>query len=426
MERKTVKSGSNNTKLILCSLILFLMIYNGTISGINVLSNERIAIVMSVVACIVLSHGKFILKKDIASKAVMKMLCFQLFLLVYVIFLNITIGRGEGNNIFNSIVLFLLYVPIAFYCLSYLFNTVDDFMKCLVLISTFQSIIIIFCLFVPPIAQIVDSFFNKYEYFDYSLMRASGYAAGILCITSTGTLQLSVGLIACVYYIVERNKSFSYLIVFLIQAIATIAVSRTGLLIVMLCVTAIFFESSKRGKPIFFKIFIGFTIGSLGLYLILVTTNQASLLPYLFRRIIRLLETGVYNGFLRLYFHSSSTVIPPISFETILGTGITSGTSGNGITINADGGYIRNYVAMGLPLAIIFYVFFDFGLMIRAMKQMRVKKLTYISTLFIMIMLVGEFKEPFFYSKYYFIIYYVFISLAEKSLVLTLPVKNLT
>lgn len=73
-------------------------------------------------------------------------------------------------------------------------------------------------------------------------------------------------------------------------------------------------------------------------------------------RVDALFDKGIWDSFLKFYFYGSDTVIPPLTWETFWGLGILSGTSGSGITINADGAFIKMYAAVGPLLTIAFYI----------------------------------------------------------------------
>ena len=117
-------------------------------------------------------------------------------------------------------------------------------------------------------------------------------------------------------------------------------------------------------------------------------------------------------GFFEGYFAGKTTIIPNVSWKTILGTGITSGVSGNGVAVNVDGGYLRLYVAFGLPLAIVFYVFLYYKLF-RAAKSMPDSRLKNVLLLFLVIIIIGEFKEYVIFQQYMLCIFYTAAILAS-------------
>ena len=140
--------------------------------------------------------------------------------------------------------------------------------------------------------------------------------------------------------------------------------------------------------------------------------NISRLFGSVFPRVADLFERGVYGSFLKFYFDGGDTVIPPVSWETIIGIGLVSGTSGHGITVNADGGFFRMYAAIGLPLSIVFYIIL-FAIVLRALSRVRNATVKTVAWFFFAMMLIGEFKEFYLYTRYLLTLYFVFLRVAE-------------
>jgi hypothetical protein len=137
--------------------------------------------------------------------------------------------------------------------------------------------------------------------------------------------------------------------------------------------------------------------------------NLHDQLEKIFTRLIQLQRRGLWDGFFESYFSVGENRIPEISIKTIIGTGIASGTSGNGVYINADGGFVRSYVSMGLILAIVNYSLI-FGLLVKGIRLANDRPKIFLGVLVALLLLIGELKEPFIY-KYYFmsIIFAMFV-----------------
>lgn len=84
-----------------------------------------------------------------------------------------------------------------------------------------------------------------------------------------------------------------------------------------------------------------------------------------------------------------SMPLPPLSNETIAGTGLITGRYGN--ASGSDSGYVQTYFALGLPMTVLFYVtFFGHGLGAAWRSRERLRL-----SLFLLVLIVIELKEPF-------------------------------
>ena len=91
--------------------------------------------------------------------------------------------------------------------------------------------------------------------------------------------------------------------------------------------------------------------------------------------------------------------VPPLSFETIIGTGRVRSITGNGNASGHDSGYVQTYYSLGLLLAIFFYIFFlifaIFLIQRNKFQKYYDSKKQKILYLLILIVFVIEIKEPF-------------------------------
>lgn len=397
---KIKESFFTKTLLVFC---MFFIIYDfSIIEKFRSITTGRIAVV--VLFLIALFKGLPRLKKSNETKKMFSMCVFQLFLLVYtsLILFAIGVGTDKTATITNYIINFVILVPLEFYLLCVILKSLDDLMNILFVVTIIQCFVIVFALVSPSFANFVDNTINgNNPYWDYSHMRKLYYPGGINCITSLGALKLSVGIVPCIYFIQKNNHTFFYFISFLFISFSMIAVARTGFILFLAGLICLF-SCVRNKKRLVLPIISMFII----LFIVLIILIRRASFQSLFHRLFVLFENGLRDGFLNDYFHGETTVIPNISLKTIIGTGIVSGISGNGVVINADGGFIRMYTAFGLPLAIVFYIMIILTVysLIRRTKE----KATKLSLIFLaIIFLVGEFKEPFFYTRYCVILLFV-------------------
>ena len=395
-------------------LLIFIIVYSNSYPTIPLVSNnDRIALLVMVFSLFILG---FTFKKPshLIKNTFGKLWVFNLFLFLYVLIVLIVFGFGEGENILGSLAYFLLFMPVSFLFFSKTIKSADQLMHYLSMITLIQSIIIFISIVNGEFASKIDYIFNQNQYFDFALMRKQGYPGGIWCITSTGAMQLSLGLISSSYFIIKkRNKLLNYCL-FIFFSFISIAVARTAIVVVGACAIILLFSIIAEKGWESLKGILAISIIAIALVIILNQPSVKDSLPAMFKRVFELKERGLYNGFFSGYFNGKTTIIPKIQADTIIGTGITSGISGQGIEINADGGFVRMYCAIGLPLSIVFY-----GLLIwiifKCFKacDYSVDKLSII--MFGIVFIIGEFKEPFFYKKYFWLVIFLFVYFMQKS-----------
>lgn len=409
------RKGTTIQKIVK-TVAFFAYIYSVTIVGL--LSGEVLAILIGFVFVAVSKRGIRIYSSNEGTKAAKKLFGFLIFAFLYSLFaLYISNSMNSFDISLPRILIFLfLYGGIAYIVFTNWVYSVEELFSILFLVSIIQAIIIFATILSPSIAEIVDNLpINSSQYFTYSTMRKMGYQSGIACITSTGSLQLSMGLIACVYFILNRSKNGAYIFAFFFLSVIMTTVSRTGLLLAIAALIIIMFSkrSSKKYRVIGVLLLVFFVA-----LIIIPLTNLGGSLSVIFSRLIRTKEIGLYNSFFDGYFQTGSFItergIPPITWKTILGVGITSGTSGNGVYINADGGFFRLYAALGLPTAIITICYLFFGA-IKNTRSIKENSLRIVAIVFVTFLIIGEFKEPFVLStRYMLIMFLVYLTLLHR------------
>ena len=119
-------------------------------------------------------------------------------------------------------------------------------------------------------------------------------------------------------------------------------------------------------------------------------------------------DDGV-SSFFEAYFYGND--IPKISLPTIIGTSIVSGVSGNGVVISADGGFIKNYVALGLLLSIFVYGYL-INIFFHIKKKFRGTHIEYVLIFYGLYILFSDFKEYFLLYRGSLCLFFVFVMLA--------------
>lgn len=403
-------------------LLLFFYVYNTPLLGFpQSLTTIRLttfaSLLLAFVICAI-NKQPVGLPNCFTRKTFRKVIFFQIILFIYVLWLLLSFGFGDGSHIvFNIINTFLFsFLPVISFVI--LFNNIEDFMKALIWITILQTIAVWLCMISPSIAQVIDTLFPPTELTLEKNLR-DGYAGGINCIAAPGVFKYALGIMSCIYFIVVRQKR-KYYILLLLFGLTSSLIARTGLIITASVFLFIFFDAIFRSH-------FHLTMRNIGILLLVVFAVSIILYvvlnsPFMreqFARMEFLFEVGAKAGFFNAYFDGSDTIIPPITSETLIGTGITSGRSGNGIYVNADGGYVKLYVAYGLIIAIFFYTFL-YTKMVGIAKRFRDKSLRFFVYLFILYIVAAEFKEFVIYDMYMLCVFFIMTLLIDKEQKLSL------
>jgi hypothetical protein len=399
------------------SIVTFFFVYSfSPFSAFPSLTTDRLVILLLAVLCCF--KGGIIIRRNSQSlRSFLLFLAMQVFITVYCVVLLFFIGIGTGVTLLSYSVNFVIFFGIGFFLISDFFVSIQETMRVLLFVTLFQCLVILLCMVNQPFCSFVDSTFNANSSWNYPLMRSGGYNAGIACITSTGVFQLCWGLIGCLYFLLHREGSryflFSFLYVFI--SIVMTLVARTGFFLSLICLiilgVATLSSRNKKLKQDFIICWaILFAFSVLGILLLISMGKFDSI----FHRFSTLF-TGGFSEFFIEYFSATNTVIPALSIETLFGTATVSGMSGNGVYINADGGFVRMYCALGLPLCVLYYLFFVYLLLRMTIKQKFRQSFFLNLTLFICLLLL-EFKEMHFGAGTFVTLFFVASYLSEEAL----------
>lgn len=327
---------------------------------------------------------------------------------IYSLFVLSVQGIGQGEHIVVNLINFFLFSVLPTFALLQIFDNEKDFFRVLLWVGIIQTFFIWLCLVNPSFKLTIDATLNKALEFE----RFRGlYAGGVGCITAPGLLRYATGIFACVFFILNTRKWYYYLL-FTLLCLTGSMIARTGVLIAIIALLTImvFFISNFRLKSIIQStIIIAFIVAILSVVII----QNADFFEERFSRLFSLIEYGVQDSFLEGYFEGEDTVIPPLNSDTILGIGVTSGISGNGVRINVDGGYIRLYAALGLPIAIVFY-FLLYLFMTKVAISQSEKRQRFSLFFLVVCIVVGEFKEYYILNHYIILIFFVASCLMQR------------
>lgn len=396
-------------------IIMFLYIYefNLSVLGLPTFLTTRRTVVFLLLVWFFMSkqrNNEFnVFKGTEIGNRIKKISKMQIFLLFYSFFLIALVGRGSGTHISDCVIRLLLFGLLPSFLFYSLIRDLDYFLKLILLATLVQSLFVIYSLIEPTFGIMLDATFSLDE--DYVTRHRTGYACGLACTTAPGCLRFSMGLLAAAYFAIKNKRLFDYAIYIFLTLVATM-IARTGLLFGSIGLFVIIIASIKDDK--FTSLFTVFLPLILIGYFVVDYVASGGINEYFdFYRLKDLFESGTDDNFFQDYLGGSDTVIPPLSLDTIIGIGTTSGVSGSGIEINVDGGFIRLYAAYGLILAVIFYLnFFYNGVKICRYFNDRTVKMTLIY--FLIIIFLGEVKEFTIYQQYMLSIFLAIAMLSNK------------
>ena len=404
------------------TVLTFFIIYQSNLSFLGLppaLHSNRVASVLLVLYAL-LNYKVYwpteLTRRTIEGRTFAKMVKLYLVFALYSFILYVIQGPGTGNHSFIALVnFFIITIPII-WAYSILFDSIDSFMRVLLYVGVLQSVVIVIGQVSPAFVLFLDATFNQKtdvysEYLFTDLM--NNYAGGIACITSQGVIRFVTALIASSYLYIKYDK-LKYLLIFIVFAIISSMIARTGLILDLVCFVCILVSK------IYNKNFVGIIgfISVLGIALLLFSNevdNNGLFWKERYKRYDTLKEDrGAV--FFTDYFQGERTEYPSIEDNLFVGVGVFSGCSAGGEIVNVDGGFLRTYSAFGLFPALLFY-----GALFAIMYSIyKTQKQWSNRILVLMIMLsvtVGEFKESFimtYWPMTFLIVSSVLISKSKK------------
>jgi hypothetical protein len=217
-----------------------------------------------------------------------------------------------------------------------------------------------------------------------------------------GSVYLTCGLIAVAYWMISTKRvSGVTVLCFVIQFVAIAFVGRTGFYaaIVILFITFICLGNSCGVASL--KLF-GYLFLLMAIFIVLYNIVLAmyeidtDILKYTYNRLWEIFEDSDSSTVQTLQRWNS--MLPSINLRMfLLGTGVTRGTSFDGLRISHDGGYAKRYASIGLMMAIYSYLSY-YRYVFKYIKLKFDKSSRFFMYFVVVIMIVIEYKEPFMYQ----------------------------
>lgn len=414
-------------RTIILTLIYFFYLYSFQIPGLSIGTVLPLLALFAIYTLYAFFKGKvWYLIKTRTTRMVKSYWYWNIFLIIYVFCLLQFWGKGDGTSPLNEYIQMLIILPLFYISGNAIFRDLEELMRVLYAGLFIQSIIIIAALIIPALSLalfllIPEGGYNSDHFGGIDMITKYGYHIGLGVFTSAGSLKMAIGQIGACYFLIKSkgNKLFFHLIIFLLAAIATSVVSRTGLLISFAGLFTVYIAKKNQGgrRALGLILYIFFIL--LGGYFFVINVLPSDFVEESFKRIIDTANEGVKDTYFTGYTGEGGgdNVIPPICFETVVGLGITTGVSGSGITTITDGGFMRNYSAMGLMVVFINYLIIA-KIFIKHYRFSRLTSSKYLIFFMSLVLLFGEFKEYYVYYIYPLCFIFLIFSLIEKENIL--------
>lgn len=400
---RQASSRNSLARTAVLSILYFLFLYAFQLPGLPFGSVIPVLGLLAIYTGYEFIRGNIGKEKTRVSKMVRTYWFWNVFILVYVSCILQIYGSGDGITPLNGYKQMLVILPLIFISGRLVFRNLEELMKALYLGVIIQSLIILLALFIPAVQLflfmlIPEGSYNTDFFGGVDVMNQSGYHIGLGVFTSAGSLKMAIGQIGACYYLIKSRglKLFYHLVLYLLIAISTSMVARTGLIISLVGLLCVFWVKRRQSGVRALKFVLLIFIVPLISYYVITVFLPSSFLGDTFQRIIDTAEDGIDSWIIGYSGESGHNSIPPISPETIVGMGITYGVSGTGITTITDGGFLRNYSAMGLIVAIINYLIIG-SFFIMQFKAVKTYEYKGVILFMLFILLIGEFKEYYIY-----------------------------
>lgn len=382
-----------NLKFAISIILVFFIVYSITFSKLPSLPSARIAFF----TIIILGFSPILLffKSDLRNPT--SKLYYTALLFVFLYSATQYIASPIDNTQLSRVFFFIIFSIISAVGIASLLNfDVDKVTKVIATAIFIQSLFIFIDYNSVGFHSFVSNQLVQSERYKEDWIRAVG-------LTNGGGSSLSIvqfsGFVVSLY-VIKRSDSTAVSYVFLLMAISIFfSTLLTGRMGVVLEIFFIFLYPLTLKKKILYIlkhymviiVSIGIVFFLLDNYIVDVMLNSNSKFEFLLLWLEEILNFGTGGTATAL----RSMNIPPLSMETILGTGIVSNYNG----LNASGsdiGYIQTYYALGLILSIVFYLSLLVYALINFKKHFKSEYKFW--ALFTILIFIAEFKEPFIFK----------------------------
>ncbi len=371
-----------NKSFIIKIILIFFIIYDFGFIAFPSLTSGRVVLLAIFIYSLI--------KKDILINK--EVAFFSIFIFILFVVSLIQFINSDDFNQSSRLFWFTIYSIITPFLLLKIFKDKIDFLNAFFIATTIQSIITIGSFLNPEFKQFILSAIVvggndiKDGFRAIGFTSASGAAFSVIqfCGVFSGLMLLK-------YTRDNLIKSIFILIFILIGLLSTLIIGRTGLLCSIIAIIYFLFINFNLKKAILYSV-ITFIISQINFINLL--ENQTEGIDGFN---IELFKNWIEDGFILKNNNTVEAIsrmpIPPLSLNTIVGTGEVFDAEKSVNASGHDSGYIQTYFSLGFVFAIVFYVSY-FLFLIRITKLKNLLILLFL----IFILFVVEFKEPFIFK----------------------------
>jgi len=192
----------------------------------------------------------------------------------------------------------------------------------------------------------------------------------------------------------ERPVHRRWLMLAVVCALSTIVVGRTGLQlsVVLFAAYIVLGGPALLGRALLLTAGLAALLVALGPALVELASQRNPEASRTIGWAFEFFTSGTRGTFFREFAEQG---VPPLSLESVIGTGRVMAPDGVANASGSDSGYVQTYYALGLPAAVVFYAAF-FACVLAAFARVRVEKVAL--GLLVLLTLVLEVKEPFIFK----------------------------
>lgn len=331
--------------------------------------------------------------------------------ILFLLFIGSIIQYINSNDFIQSsrLLWFSIYSIITPYLLSKHFSNLKEFLSCFLFSTFIQSVIAIFSFFNPAVKQSISSLIvvggNDLDEAIYRAISFSGSSGAALSVIQF--CGVYSGLFLLTKYSFSKLNCLFIWIGLIFSLLSTLIIGRTGLICSLFAVI-IFSISQFNFKKLFYFLTIVILISQIN-FLSILETQTESIPGFKVDFFLNWIEEAFTVKDNNTANAINEMPVPPLNFNTILGTGeifnydTMRNSSGN------DSGYIQTYFSLGIILAFVFYFSYFLFLILQIGNKNKFFIFILISLLFLI-----EIKEPFMFKYMFSFFVFSFILLSKK------------
>lgn len=301
----------------------------------------------------------------------------------------------DGNAGYRTAVIFIqyMYFLIFPFMISSVFQEIDEFLNIQLYVILFQSCIAIIGRMSQKFRLFIFYAFNPESENMYENVLGGARVCIIGNSGSAASWILFSGCLICCYFFLSKTNPGKYAAYYGLLTISMVFVGRTGLYFSMLLLAGMILYALLKRKAKLFLIVSGIVfLGLLSAAIYIIFVPDSYLKNFTVQWAGEIFIKGAGEGSTIDIIRNMK--IPPLSAETIFGTGIVDGVTRYGLKVHSDIGYIQTFTALGLTGAVYYYLCF-MGFAMSETHHICNRNIKRICIIFILFMMIAEIKEPY-------------------------------